>query len=86
MDGGDVTLCDAVKRLLDRMRDDPYWVHDNLGFAAMGAETALGLQGEIRDAFRHAKGDLLERLYIADRTIRGALQEVARTFGCGEQP
>lgn len=84
MSDGDAALCGAVGRLLDRMRENPYHVHDRLGFAAMGAEAALGLQGEIRDALRHAKIDLLERLYVADRTIRDALQEVARTFGCEE--
>jgi len=78
------TVCETVLGLLDRMKADPYEVHDRLGFAAIGAEDALGMERghPTREAFRQAKIDLLDRLYAYDLGIRSALQELADAFGC----
>lgn len=78
------TLCDTALRLLDRMKADPYEVHDRLGFAAIGAEGALGMERghPTREAFRQAKIDLLDRLYFSDLGVRNALRELAEAFGC----
>lgn len=84
MNESGATLCDTVERLLERMRADPHEVHDRLGFAAIGAEDARGMERghPTREAFRKAKIDLLDRLYGYDLGIRSALQELADAFGC----